>query len=168
MFRTIIQSWFAASRTNYNDFVKALLQGNLEAMNAYMNQLSETIFSSFDTGRKSSERTEPELFYHGLVLGLMMVLKERYVITSNRESGFGRYDVQLEPRRSEDDAILLEFKVRNPLKERSLEETVQHALAQITERDYAAALRQKGIPETRIRKYGFAFEGKRVLIGGAD
>ncbi|MCI8430539.1 MAG: AAA family ATPase [Lachnospiraceae bacterium] len=168
MFRTIIQSWFAASRTNYNDFVKALLQGNLEAMNAYMNQLSETIFSSFDTGRKSSERTEPERFYHGLVLGLMMVLKERYVITSNRESGFGRYDVQLEPRRSEDDAILLEFKVRNPLKERSLEETVQHALAQITERDYAAALRQKGIPETRIRKYGFAFEGKRVLIGGAD
>ena len=80
MFRTIIQSWFAASRTNYNDFVKALLQGNLEAMNAYMNQLSETIFSSFDTGRKSSERTEPERFYHGLVLGLMMVLKERYVI----------------------------------------------------------------------------------------
>lgn len=168
MFRTIIQSWFAASRTNYNDFVKALLQGNLEAMNAYMNQLSETIFSSFDTGRKSSERTEPERFYHGLVLGLMMVLKERYVITSNRESGFGRYDVQLEPRRSEDDAILLEFKVRNPQSEHTLEETVHHALAQITERDYAAALRQKGIPETRIRKYGFAFEGKRVLIGGAD
>lgn len=168
MFRAIIQSWFAASWTDYNDFVKALLQGNLEAMNAYMNQLSETIFSSFDTGRKSSERTEPERFYHGLVLGLMMDLKERYVITSNRESGFGRYDVQLDPRRPEDDAILLEFKVRNPLKERSLEETIQHALAQITERDYAASLRQKGVPETRIRKYGFAFEGKRVLIGGAD
>lgn len=168
MFRAIIQSWFAASWTDYNDFVKALLQGNLEAMNAYMNQISETIFSSFDTGRKSSERTEPERFYHGLVLGLMMDLKERYVITSNRESGFGRYDVQLDPRRPEDDAILLEFKVRNPLKERSLEETIQHALAQITERDYAASLRQKGVPETRIRKYGFAFEGKRVLIGGAD
>ena len=165
MFRTIIQSWFHASQTDYNDFVQALLQGGPEEMNAYMNRISETIFRSFDTVRKSSDRTEPERFYHGLVLGLMMDLKERYVITSNRESGFGRYDVQLEPRQPEDDAILLEFKVRNPKKERTLEDTVQHALAQITKQDYAAGLRQKGIPEERIRMYGFAFDGKRVLIG---
>ncbi len=109
MFRTIIQSWFHASQTDYNDFVQALLQGGPEEMNAYMNRISETIFRSFDTVRKSSDRTEPERFYHGLVLGLMMDLKERYVITSNRESGFGRYDVQLELRQPEDDAILLEF-----------------------------------------------------------
>ena len=109
MFRTIIQSWFHASQTDYNDFVQALLQGGPEEMNAYMNRISETIFRSFDTVRKSSDRTEPERFYHGLVLGLMMDLKERYVITSNRESGFGRYDVQLEPWQPEDDAILLEF-----------------------------------------------------------
>ena len=89
--------------------MQALLQGGPEEMNAYMNRISETIFRSFDTVRKSSDRTEPERFYHGLVLGLMMDLKERYVITSNRESGFGRYDVQLEPRQPEDDAILLEF-----------------------------------------------------------
>ncbi len=165
MFRNMIRNWFKTSSTDYNDFVKAMLQGDVEAMNTYMNWICETIFSSFDTGKRPSDRTEPERFYHGLVLGLMVDLNDRYYITSNRESGFGRYDVQMEPRRTEDDAILLEFKVRNPKKEHSLEETLHNALAQIEDRDYAAGLRQRGIEEKRIRKYGFAFEGKKVLIG---
>lgn len=165
MFRNMIRNWFKTSSTDYNDFVKAMLQGDVEAMNTYMNWICETIFSSFDTGKRPSDRTEPERFYHGLVLGLMVDLNDRYLITSNRESGFGRYDVQMEPRRTEDDAILLEFKVRNPQKEHGLEETLQNARAQIEEWDYAAGLRQKGIEEKRIRKYGFAFEGKKVLIG---
>ena len=97
----------------------------------------------------------------------MMDLNEQYVITSNRESGFGRYDVQLEPRGKKADAILLEFKVRNPEKEKSLDETLQNALRQIELRDYAAGLKQRGVPEERIRKYGFAFEGKKVRIGAA-
>ena len=79
----------------------------------------------------------------------------------------GRYDVTLEPRNRTDDAVLIEFKVRNPKKERTLEDTLQNALRQIEERGYDAGLKQRGIEEERIRRYGFAFEGKNVLIGGA-
>ncbi len=165
MFRGLIRSWFAVVKSDYHTFTQALLMGDVEAMNAYMNRVSEAVFSSFDTGRKPSEKSEPERFYHGFVLGLLVDLNERYILTSNRESGYGRYDVQLEPRKEADDAILLEFKVRNPKTEETLEKTVENALAQIERRDYAAELRQKGFPEGRIRKYGFAFEGKVVLIG---
>ena len=167
MFQGMIRGWFGMSNADYNDFIKALLQGDIEEMNIYMNRVAEEIFSSFDTGRKVSRRSEPERFYHGFVLGLLVELNGRYVITSNRESGFGRYDVQLEPQNTEDDAVLIEFKVRNPKKEHDLEDTLQNALEQIEAKGYAAGLRQRGIEDGRIRKYGFAFEGKKVLIGGA-
>lgn len=168
MFQNMIREWFKGSHSEYNAFVKALLAGDVAAMNAYMNQICEEMFSSFDTGKKPSGRAEPERFYHGFVLGLMVDLNEQYSITSNRESGFGRYDVQLEPRGREEDAILLEFKVRNPRNERTLEETLQNALCQLEEKDYAANLRQRGISEGRIRRYGFAFDGKTVLIGAGS
>ena len=134
-------------------------------MNLYMNRVALSTFSYFDTGRHPSEASEPERFYHGFVLGLMVDLADRYSITSNRESGFGRYDVVLEPLKDTDDAIILEFKVRDPEDEAALVDTVREALKQIEHRKYSAALNAKGIPQERIRRYGFAFEGKNVLIG---
>ena len=165
MFGNMIRDWFAAAEADYNDFIKALLLGDVKAMNAYMNRVSLDVFSYFDTGKRPSGE-EPERFYHGFVLGLIVDLQGRYVITSNRESGFGRYDVVLEPKDPKvDDAIILEFKVHDPEDEATLKETVQAALSQIEEKQYAKALTARGIPSEHIRSYGFAFEGKKVLIG---
>ncbi len=167
MFRTMVKKWFVSAVSVYNDFVKALLLGDVDAMNDYMNHVAEITFSSFDTGKKLS-KSEPERFYHGFVLGLIVDLAGRYVLTSNRESGFGRYDVMLEPLYpNRDDGIILEFKVFQPKKEKDLEDTVKVALKQIDEKKYEASLIAKGIEKERIRKYGFAFNGKEVLIGSS-
>ncbi len=165
MFENMIRGWFAERDENYNDFIKALLSDDIRAMNYYMNKVALTTFSSFDTGNKPSETAEPERFYHGFVLGLLVELADRYSVISNRESGFGRYDVMLVPKK-DDDGIILEFKVQDEEEEMELADTVKAALRQIGEKQYEAALIERGVPEKNIRKYGFAFCGKKVLIGG--
>ena len=165
MFQDMIRDWFTEAEVDYNDFVKALLLGDKKAMNVYMNRVALSTFSYFDTGNRPSGE-EPERFYHGFVLGLIVDLQNRYFITSNRESGFGRYDVMLEPKDpKEDDGIILEFKVYDPDDEATLKDTVQSAHRQIEEKQYAEQLLARGVPRERIRSYGFAFQGKKVLIG---
>ena len=164
MFSRMIQGWFADRSPAYNDFIKALLLGDRKAMNTYMNRTALSTFSYFDTGNRPSEEVEPERFYHGFVLGLMVELSDRYQITSNRESGFGRYDVLLLPKELTNDGIILEFKVHDPEDEKDLEETAKEALKQIERMQYETVLLDAGVRAEKIRKYGFAFEGKRVLI----
>ena len=164
MFYRMVRGWFAKPGAGYNDFLNSLLLGDLKAMNYYMKRVTMEMFSYFDTG-KGKFGDEPERFYHGFVLGLLVDLGRDYIVTSNRESGFGRYDVMIEPKDKTKDAFVLEFKVRDMEDEKSLSETVEKALAQIEEKQYETDLIAKGIPKEKIRKYGFAFEGKNVLIG---
>ncbi len=164
MFQKMIRKWFSGTGTVYNGFIKALLQDDVKSMNAYMNRVALATFSYFDSGRKPSMETQPERFYHSFVLGLAVELADRYVITSNRESGFGRYDVMMEPKNEMDHAVIMEFKVRDSKEEKSLEDTADAALRQIEEQRYEETLQSRGISDDRIRKYAFVFEGKEVLI----
>ena len=167
MFRKMILRWFTPAKRETNEFVKALINGDVESMNAYMNKVTLKTISYFDSGNSPSDE-EPERFFHGLVLGLMVDQTENYIITSNRESGYGRYDIMLEPIDKSNEnlpCIVIEFKVINPKKEKTLEETVEAALNQIEDKGYDAELVKRGVKRENIHHYGFAFRGKNVLIG---
>ena len=164
MFEDMIRDWFSEEDVPYNEFIKAMLSGDVKAMNRYMNTVSLATFSYFDTAKNSFAENAPERFYHGFVLGLVVELMGRYKVNSNRESGYGRYDVMLEPLNSEDPAFILEFKAQDS-DEKDLEKTVESALNQIKDKKYESELIARGIEKERIRCYGFAFQGKRVLIG---
>ena len=166
MFSKMIHEWFDTPDGSYNDFIKALISDNIRKMNTFMNKVVLNTFSSFDVGTRPSQNAEPERFYHGFVLGLVVDMADKYRVISNRESGFGRYDVMIEPFDKNEKAYIFEFKVKDDDDdELTLEDTVRNALAQIEEKNYAATLIEDGIATEKIRKYGFAFEGKNMLIG---
>ncbi|MDE7268677.1 MAG: ATP-binding protein [Lachnospiraceae bacterium] len=167
MFRRMVKDWFENdTEVYYSEFIKALLNDNVKKMNAFMNKVALNTFSSFDSGNKPSEQAEPERFYHGFVLGMVVNLSDTYKVRSNRESGFGRYDVMIEPLDKTKKAFILEFKVLDPDEdEKTLEDTLANAHIQIEEKQYETELISAGYTLDQIRKYGFAFKGKECLIG---
>lgn len=163
MFKTEILGMFHNGWSAYGRFAEALLAHKMELMSEYLQTITYTSISYFDVADGPKERT-PENFYHGLVLGLIVSLRDRYRIVSNRESGRGRYDIAMYPLQENTDAFIMEFKVQDRKKETDLEQTAKNALQQIDDKNYAADLLAAGIPAERIYMLGFAFEGKDVLV----
>ena len=164
MFSRMIKGWFEETE-DFGEFVSAMFKGDVKSMNRYMNKVALNTFSYFDAGNKPSEQREPERFYHGFVLGLIVDKAEDYMVKSNRESGYGRYDVVMEPKDTKNVAVIMEFKVFDTEdEEKELADTAANALRQIEEKKYDADLLQRGIPAENILKYGFAFEGEKCLI----
>ena len=167
-FDRMVRGWFSPARVRYDQFARALLGGNARVATRCLADVTRACVSSFDAGTRPSEASEPERFYHGLVLGLLASLRGRYSVESNRESGFGRYDVALVPtdgRDGADPAVVMEFKVFDDYDEETLSDTVARARRQIEEKAYVAGLVARGIAPERIRTYGIAFRGKEVLVG---
>jgi hypothetical protein len=163
MFHELIKLWFEQGG-GLSEFTKAMFQGDPETMEESLSEIMLTTMSSFAGGKTPSEKV-PESFYHGLVLGLLVEQKESYIIRSNRESGYGRYDVVMEPKKDGLPAVILEFKLFSARRgEKTLEDTAGNALRQIEEKRYDTDLKERGIPEEQILKYGFAFQGKECLI----
>jgi len=163
MFNGLIKLWFAQAG-GLSEFTKAMLQGDPETMEEYLGDIMLICMSSFDGSKTPSEKL-PESFYHGLVLGLLVEQNSRYEIRSNRESGYGRYDVMMIPREENLPAVILEFKLFSTKRgEKTLEDTAANALKQIEEKKYDTELLHQGIPAEHILKYGLAFQGKDCLI----
>ena len=163
MVQKLIKGWFKKGRV-LSKFVAALLQGDIRGMNLYMNDIVLNTMSYFDSGKRPSTK-EPENFYHGLVLGLIVEKASDYIVRSNRESGYGRYDIVMEPFDKKENAVIMEFKVFDEEdNEKTLDDTLANALAQIEEKKYETDLLAAGVTRDRIYKYGFAFEGKKVKI----
>lgn len=168
MFRKMVKSWFEGGNTQvyYNEFIQSLLNDNVKKMNTFMNKVALETFSSFDSGNKPSEASEPERFYHGFVLGMVVSLADKYKVRSNRESGYGRYDVMIVPLDRTAKAFIIEFKVIDPDdEEETLEDTIANAHMQIEQKRYETELTASGFAPEQIRKYAFAFQGKKCLIG---
>ena len=165
-FDRMIERWFGRTAQNYDGFIKAILVGNEEDATDYLEDVTLACMSSFDGATHTAE-SEPERFYHGLVLGLLASLRGRYTVESNRESGRGRYDIMLVPQagpQGQDAPIIIEFKVFDPRRESTLEDTASRALEQIQERAYATTLIERGYSIKDILSYGIAFRGKEVLV----
>lgn len=165
MFRDMVQGWFLKKASDFNDFIKALLGNDAGAMNKYLNRISDDLFGTFDTVVRPSGKEEPERFYHAWVSGLMVALADRYLINSDRKSGYGNYVIMLEPKKDDLNAYIIEFKIFDKNRDLTMEDTVAAAHRQIGEKKYDALLAEKGIPADRIKRYGFAFQGKEVMVG---
>ena len=159
LFQNIIREWFndKVIGNNLNTILKDLVTLNLEEFEEKFKQLVIEMFSFMDVGKNTAEN-----FYHAFVLGMLVGLKDSYYVKSNRESGFGRYDIMLEPKDKNENSFVIEFKVYKEEKEKTIEDTIENAKKQIEERKYAEDLEERGY--TKITKMVFAFKGKEVKM----
>ena len=159
LFQQIINDWFK-NKVIGNDLksiLKDLVTLNLDEFERKFRVLVKEMFSYMDVGENTAEN-----FYHAFVLGMLVGLKDTYYVNSNRESGYGRYDIMLEPKEKSGNSFIMEFKVLDDIKEKTIEDTIKNAKEQIDKKEYEAILKEKGY--TNITKMVFAFKAKEVKM----
>jgi hypothetical protein len=156
-YRYTVENILKDKNIKLKSMILNLITGEIENFKAEFAELTAETVSYFDTGGN-----EPEKFYHGLVLGMVVGLKDDYIVKSNRETGYGRVDVILIPRDKSEAGIILEFKKYSSTKDSSLEQSAQQALRQIEREEYATDIKEQGV--NNIIKVGIAFLGKEVNI----
>lgn len=158
LYETIIHSWFTntVSDETFSLFLRSLISGDIATFEELFQTFLISAMSYYDIGTE-----DPEKVYHAFVLGMLLGLRDRYEVRSNRESGFGRYDVLLIPRDPTQLGIIFEFKKVNPAKE-SADEAAEAALQQIIDRRYVVELHERGVKE--VLALGLAFLGKKVVV----
>jgi hypothetical protein len=158
-YESTIFSWFEASigQSSYQLLLKSLLTGDIETFEDILRDCIEKSLSMFDVSG-----VEPERFYHALVLGMLISLRDTYEVKSNRESGYGRYDVMLIPRDTSNKGVIIEFKKVVTARQETLASAANRALQQIEQQQYARELEERGVKA--IIKLGVACEGKKILV----
>ena len=159
LFQNIIRDWFndKVIGNNLNTILKDLVTLKLDEFEQKFKVLVRQMFSFMDVGENTAEN-----FYHAFVLGMLVGLKDNYYVKSNRESGYGRYDIMLEPKDKNGNSFIMEFKVYREEKEKDINDTIENAKKQIEERKYEENLQERGF--TNITKMVFAFKGKEVKM----
>ena len=157
LFKQIVNEWFR-NKVPGNDLrliLNDLVTLKLDEFKKKFKVLVEEMFSFMDVGKNTAEN-----FYHAFVLGMLVGLKDSYYVNSNRESGYGRYDIMLEPKDKNGNSFIMEFKVLKNGEEKTLKETIENAKKQIEEKKYEESLKERGFKN--ITKMVYAFHGKEV------
>ena len=159
LFQSIIRNWFSNKiiGNDLNSILKDLITLNLKEFEKKFDILVRQMFSYMDVGENTAEN-----FYHAFVLGMLVGLKDKYYVNSNRESGLGRYDILLEPKNKNDNSFIIEFKVSESKEEKNIEETIKNAKKQIVQKKYEENLKERGYKN--ITKIVIAFKGKKVKM----
>lgn len=159
LFQSIIRDWFLnkVPGNTLKEILADLVNLKLDIFEQKFERLVKEMFSYMDVGEDTAEN-----FYHAFILGMLVGLKDSYYVNSNRESGLGRYDIMLEPKDKNGNSFIMEFKVLEDKKEKTIEETIANAKKQMEEKQYEINLRERGF--TNITKMVFAFKGKQVRM----
>ena len=159
LFYDIVRNWFKDKvvGNDLRSILKDLVELNISEFEKKFRVLVREMFSYMDVGENTAEN-----FYHAFVLGMLVGLRDTYYVNSNRESGFGRYDIMLEPHDKNANSFIIEFKVADEFDEKTIEDTIANAKKQIEEKGYESNLRERGF--RNITKMVFAFKGKECKM----
>jgi len=158
-YENLVEKWFQETITNqkYELMLNMLITGEIEIFAGLFEEFVLNNLSYFDAAGK-----EPEKVYHAFVLGMLVSLSENYEVKSNKESGYGRYDVMIIPKDAAKLGIIIEFKKIDEFLKINIDEGTEAALKQIEEMKYEQELLQRGVEN--IVKLAVVFKGKEVRI----